>query len=341
MKLNYTVFLCFIFIGYALPVIGQPDDSDCVQSTAQIDLDVNNVKAGLLTGGDMWQDGRYIVPQVTPSTEEVSALYAAALWMGGYDAVGNLKLAAQTYRQNGDDFWPGPISEDGTTEQSICQDWDRHWKINIGDVSDHITDFADNGQIDGEIPNSIKGWPGKGNPFFAEVNGFEMPLREFAPFKDVNQDGLYNPEDGDYPDMKGDQSVWWIYNDVGNIHEVTGADQIGLEISVMAYAFSSTISPSLDNATFYEYTIISKATLPIFDYYVGIFVDPDLGCWTDDFVGYDVDRQMAFVYNGDAADYDCDGVNGYGTEIPMLGVQMLETPTNDTGNPPTSSSFLA
>ncbi|HRG88588.1 MAG TPA: hypothetical protein PLW44_06170, partial [Chitinophagales bacterium] len=39
---------------------------DCVTPTAQFDLDVNNVRARLLTGGDMWwnlSEARYEVPK--------------------------------------------------------------------------------------------------------------------------------------------------------------------------------------------------------------------------------------------------------------------------------------
>jgi len=167
-----------------------------------------------------------------------------------------------------------------------------------------------------------------------------MPFRDFAPFKDINGDGIYNPQDGDYPDIKGDQSIWWMYNDMGNEHEVTGGEQLGVEVGVLAYAFNSTTPPSLDNTTFYEYTIVNRSTELISDYYIGIFADVDLGCWNDDYVGCDVSRQMGYVYNGDAEDeVDCTG-NGYGTEIPMLGIQMLQTPTDLLGNPTPLSSFI-
>lgn len=341
MKLNYILLLLAITIGYLNPINGQ---ADCTQSTSQIDLDVNNVRARLLGGGDMWwdlSDGRYIVPQITPSTQEVSAIFAAAIWMGGYDAGGNLKMAAQTYRQQGNDFWSGPIDDTGSTDQATCQQWDRHWKINLSDVFDHIADYADNGQIDDDIPNSIKGWPGRGNPHFEEVNGFAIPLRRFAPFEDINGDGIYDPQDGDYPGIKGDQSIWWMYNDVGNSHTETGSASIGLEVGVLAYAFNSTSPPSLDNTTFYEYTITNKSTESISDYYIGIFADVDLGCWNNDYVGCDVDRQMGYVYNGEATDPDCNGVNGYGNDVPILGIQMLRTPTDASGNPSPFSSFVA
>ena len=34
-----------------------------------------------------------------------------------------------------------------------------------------------------------------------------------APFVDVDYDGLYNPALGDYPDVMGDQAIFFIFND--------------------------------------------------------------------------------------------------------------------------------
>jgi len=40
---------------------------------------------------------------------ENTVCFSGALWIGGKDNGGNLKLAAMTYRQRGSDFWPGPF----------------------------------------------------------------------------------------------------------------------------------------------------------------------------------------------------------------------------------------
>ncbi|MBK9781978.1 MAG: hypothetical protein IPP55_18365 [Anaerolineales bacterium] len=48
------------------------------------------------------------------------SLFAGAIWIGGLEAgSNNLKVAAQTYRQSGSDFWPGPIDR---TTVSITPD---------------------------------------------------------------------------------------------------------------------------------------------------------------------------------------------------------------------------
>jgi len=319
---------------------------DCSSPTAQSDLDINNVSARMLNGGDMWWDlssGKYIVPKPEPGEPEISALFAGSLWIGGYDAADNLRLAAQTYRQSGNDYWSGPIGQDGTADAESCQNWDRHWTVYGADIAAHRADYEDNFEIDNPIPNSILGWPGRENQFSESINGFALPANEdLAPFVDVNFDGLYDPTDGDYPDIKdSDQGIWWMYNDVGNLHTETGADQIGMQVSVLAYAYAGAPGTAINNTTFYEYWLYNKATATLSDTYIGLFVDVDLGCWTNDYVGCDIDRNMGYVYNAEATDPDCDGVPGYGAEIPMLGVRMIEGPVNDFGDDMTMSSFVA
>ena len=78
----------------------------CTPSTSQTDLDVNNVRATMLGGGDMWWDLNEAQYEI-PKGGFKNSLFAGALWIGGVDDGGQLKAAAQTYRQGGDDFWPG------------------------------------------------------------------------------------------------------------------------------------------------------------------------------------------------------------------------------------------
>jgi len=122
--------------------------ADCTESRAQTDLAINNVRAMLRAGGDMWSDGnlnaRYIVPNVDPSSgePEISALFAGAIWLGAYDDGGNLILAAQTYRADGNDYWTGPLNPDlGTIEKIDCEHWDKHFTVLGDDITALRGDF--------------------------------------------------------------------------------------------------------------------------------------------------------------------------------------------------------
>ena len=342
--------------------------SDCVMGTAMLDLEVNNVRARLQVAGDLWWDGdgkgRYIVPKIEPGSgyEEVSALFAAGVWLGGVDPAGNLKLAAQTYgRYQGiSDFYPGPLTPDGQTNSDQCANWDRLFKVRGDSIRLHIDRFNQSiktGQSydPAMIPISVKGWPARGNQFFQEVHGFELPNtpQGLAFFFDRDGDGDYEPEEGDYPrvEVRGcdaptfpDEMVFWIYNDAGGLHQETRGDAIQMELQATAFAYDDIFE--LENHTFYRYKLINRAIESIDSTYFAFWADPDLGCYTDDYIGCDPERNLAYVYNEDAIDGEigCDdcpqGVSTYCEDIPLIGIDYLRGPLDENGDEIGMSSFI-
>ena len=88
--------------------------SGCQPATAQIDMDINNIRALLMTGGDMWWNiGEGVAAYEIPIGSGKSSQFAASCWIGGHDQQGNLKVAGQTYRQTGNDYWPGVLNTTG------------------------------------------------------------------------------------------------------------------------------------------------------------------------------------------------------------------------------------
>ena len=180
--------LKLLFLLVSLPFLIANAQNDCAPPLAQKDLNINNVRARLTTGGDLWSDSngpKYIVPNVEPGQTEVASLYAGSLWIGGLDDGGNLKLAAQTYgRPNKFDYYPGPfdIDEFPQTDMENCLNWDKFFSMSSTLVAQHKADFEDNEMIDGPIPTEILGWPARGNASFVSVHGFELPDAELAPF---------------------------------------------------------------------------------------------------------------------------------------------------------------
>lgn len=303
---------------------------DCNPSTAQIDLCINNVRARLLTGGDLWWDlsnAQYEVPKVPPGSDavSVSSIFAGALWIGGIDQLEQLKVAAQTYRQTGNDFWPGPLDDNAQVCEEVCADFDQFFQVFSTDIDAFLaTVAASEGKIPvGDIPDDILEWPGANNPHFT---AFTLPENKpLAPFWDVLGDGIYDPTDGDYPVINpdiegvyGDQMIWWVFNDKGNSHTETGGEAIGLEVGGLAFAFAT--NDEINNMTFYKYVVDNKSTQRLDSVFFGQWVDPDLGQFDDDFVGCVVEEDLGFVYNGDANDGE------YGSEPPMLGVDFFKGP---------------
>src|SRR5688500_14622483 len=207
--------------------------SDCAPATMSYDLAINNVRARLLNGGDVWWDldkGQYIVPKVDPSlgVPGVSCLFAGAVWLGGFDDAGNLKIAAQTYRTpTANDFWPGPLSSIGTTGSDTCLNWDRFFVVKGANIRQHILNFK--ASVSEGVPFDCAGvsedllkYPARGNPHWSRFYDFDLPNdnQGLGAFFDANSDDRYDPCDGDYPaiEVKGcpkesnfpDEIVFWV-----------------------------------------------------------------------------------------------------------------------------------
>lgn len=125
--------------------------------------------------------------------------------------------------------------------------------------------------------------------------------------------------------LKGDQTIWWVFNDMGNTHTESLGLPIGLEIRAQAFAFST--NDEINNMTFYSYEIINRSTYELKDTYFSQWVDPDLGNAKDDYVGCDVRRGLGYCYNGTKTDLA--GAGSYSGIPPAVGIDFFQGPYMD------------
>ncbi|PCJ81786.1 MAG: hypothetical protein COA49_04595, partial [Bacteroidetes bacterium] len=323
----------------------------CAPATALRDLEWNNVRALIENGGTLWYDraidkGAHFVPK----DEGVSVVYGGALWLGGISPDQQLKLAAVKYRNSGNDFWPGPLTNTGEAEvsASTCLEYDHFTVTYRSDAMRHRQYFdavaAGTEEIDFPdgytIPPYFSEYPAHGSPAL----GQDFYL---APFKDYNGNGEYDPNNGDYPwydflqeidcqerrredivPLFGDQNYYWIFNDKGNIHSESQGEPIGMEIRAQAFVFST--NDEINNMTFYNYVLINQGTQTLTETYFAQWVDSDLGGHVDDYVGCDVRRGLGYSYNGDQFDEATSYSIGYGLHPPAMGVDFFEGPYQDS-----------
>ena len=237
----------------------------CEPSKSNVDLNVNKVKCRIWINGDMWWDLEGTALYEVPVGSGKNSMFAGAIWIGGKDGAGNLKVAAQTYRQSGSDFWPGPMDTVNTSvSPQTCLKYDKHYKITKSEVKNFHEQYQINQDLNYPIPDIIKNWPGNGDSSVQFRQGLQL-----APYFDSNGDGRYDINDGDYPKynidnnldpcdknlLLGDQTIWWVFNDVGNIHGETESQfPIGVEIQAQAFGFNT--NDEINNMTFYRYKII-------------------------------------------------------------------------------------
>lgn len=353
------LILCATTIVYAQPYQGadvptievdMTKGANCTPPTTTTTMDLNNVRAMIHTAGNLWQvPGQNLAQYEVPKNSGIMALFTSALWLGGTDVNGQLKLAALRYR-NGQDYWTGPLSQGpAETTYENCSFYDKHFITEQDKIREFDAwfqaglDDAANGTNtqstlfpNYEVPLIIKEWPAHGD--LSQGQDYYL-----APFFDRNEDGHYNWEDGDYPwhdihktkectvdrtvSLYGDINYWWVMNDKGNIHTETGADPIGMEIRAQAFAFAS--NDEINNMTFYNYELINRGTQTLYNTYFGCFTDGALGDPFDDYVGCDVNRGLGYYYNGDNHDADNAGFLGYGYTPPAVGVDFFEGPYQD------------
>ena len=196
-------------------------------------------------------------------------------------------------------YWPGPLVQNPVTatvgtKREICSAWDRLFRCNRSTVRKFADDF-DAGIITCEnIPEDIRFWPGKGNPFLKQETSFSVDSattasidNNLANFFDRDSNGVYNPCKGDYPLWAGteadnycstpenpaennirqgaDQVIWWVCNDAGgikNFPENLGLiPEIGMEIHYEAFAYAST--DATNDMTFLRQKLYNKGSFTL------------------------------------------------------------------------------
>ena len=283
------------YISLALPASAQT--GNCPRAEGEAYLDAGDVRARILNNGALFYRGEPHVYEV-PKGSGKNAIFAGGIWIAGL-IDGQLRGAATRYGEW--EYWPGPIDEAGNPPAD-CSLYDRIWEIRRNDIENYLQT--------GEISINLSEWPWQlGAPV---IDGDDDPSN-------------YNLAGGDLPELLGDQRLWWIMNDRGNVHQSSNGEPMGLEVHGSAFAFAH--PGDIGYQTFYLYRLINKNTAPLTEAYFSIFADVDLGDFADDYVGSDSLLHLGYAYNSDNEDT---GGEGYGTGPPAIGFTFLKTPVNDT-----------
>lgn len=329
---------------------------NCVRGRAETDLYINNVRAHLLNSGDLWWNrtvARYGVPALSPDQiangqRQVSPLYAGSIWISG-KVGGNLRMAALRYSQESFQFWPGAIPQGASSiNKTQCDKFDKFWVVNGDEINDAKL---------GKYSDNILNWPGRGNPELIKKGVFTSEdLNEpLAPFYDNDDDGIYNPKEGDLPSIKtvssnsifsgkennkftyADQMIFWVINDVGNDHISPTSTPIGVQMNCLAFAFQT--GDAVNDMTFYTYEVWNKSNVTLNETYMSQYMDADLGNPNDDYVGCDTVRSLGFIYNNDDNDETTSAI-GYQDQPPIFGADFFEGPKKANGQQIGMSSFI-
>lgn len=311
MKIKATLFILLssLFIG----VSAQPITY----------LDIANVRAFISADGNLFQDIINSTPGFeVPKNSNKYSIYASSLWLTSKSFRNGIPHVASAYETYGieNQFQIGPVdivNQQGSSDPQF----NRLWKINKSEINNHIQNWNSSNYV---VPNNISQWPG---------NGTANTAQKLAPFADLDNDNIYEPQDGEYPIIKGDQAVYLILNDyraedttwhLGNVVETYGP--LKIEMHLMLYAFASN-SMAINNTVFVEANVYNRSNSSTDDHSdlrASVFTDFDLGNYADDYVGTNVAQNMFYAYNGDMFDESVNGNSGFGNQLAAQGVLFLD-----------------
>lgn len=286
------------------------------QFVNNVSLDRNNVRCNVYDeGGFFYQNATGMAAYEVPKGSGLSTIFSGSYWVGALDPNGVPHVTGKKYNTGGSDsgFHSGPIANPSYYGSSAYNTAYQNalWKVSQAEIDEHIQLAQTAGYV---VPTSILNWPGNGNVSMGVA-------AQLAPYIDLNHNGVYEPLQGEYPDIRGDEAVYIIMNDESYLPD---GNQLGIELHAMFYQYSA--GNYINNTTFLNLQVFNRSTTPYVQYHQTLFLDFDIGSYSDDFAGCSPEKHLLFAYNGDDIDGSDAGQLGYGVNPPCQGVMCLSHP---------------
>lgn len=236
----------------------------------------------------------YDVPELAPGFEYPRgsgkhAIFAAGLWLGA-QVSGQVRVAIVDY-----DFEFGPGAMIGNTYDAHDRPEYKVYKL--------LRSYPTAAERDAALADYVAGAVPHGAPAVAAVPPASL-------------------------DIGGDQVSWAVFNDADPALHLGVAGHtapLGVEVQQTLLAYDR--SDALGDAVLAQFKLINKGDDLLQSMCIGLWCDPDLGGYLDDFVGCDTTRALGYCYNSDGDDLV------YGTAPPAVGIDILRGPLGSGGTP--------
>lgn len=289
MKLGASLALC-VALAHTSAVAAVP--SSWVRharpaSAQQVDLaqkiDANNLQMALTNEGSFAFDAISLGPGLFyPKGTVASVVFAGGLWLGA-TVGGTPRVTAVDYEF---EFRPGG-AVGGVAEPPGAPDL-RVYKL--------LRNYSDTFQRDEALAEYTAGAVSRGAP----------PVSVLA-------DGSLS--------IRGDQMCWAVYNDLdASAHTSSSGSTSPLQVEIQQTTWAYDGPAPLGNSVFIEFKIVNRGPIAFTDMHLGLFLDPDLGGFTDDLLGCDTTRSLGYCYN--STNFD----QVYGSKPPAVGIDLLQGP---------------
>ena len=331
-KINvYILTILFAFIvSFQVDTLGaekgnrkssKPNLSKANINPAQSVMNINNITSWV--GQDGFHD--WVVASswngAYPKGASVGAIFAEGIVWGGKVSDGGSQLV----RVNGNTYGTG------------CAPITRVFRVRpdyaTGDLSSDAASFFDKplGSVTESDIQQIRDQ--------YATDWAEWPADEGALYKDVNENGQYDP-DVDVPGIPGAAQTLFVKYDDSKSTANYGSIPIGLEVSETYWAYA--YSGALGNVIYKKVDIVYTGTPTsapnsrVDSMFIVQWADSDLGNAGDDFAGCDTSLNLGYSYNSSAIDATYESA---GYVPPAIGYDFLQGVSQFTGNPADSAIF--
>ena len=338
------------------------DDADVMNPTISV-ININNMASWVYKDGGGTTEGSPNGEQVDYPIFTGGLIYEDGMLWGvkanEYPASAPVRVGGSTYYHG---MKAGRViyNADGTVAGADDPANNHAWRVRTdyesGDLSKDVANFyavttaditADQIQaVYDQYAYDWQNWPGDWGAPYEELNGT-------AGYQPASWDaGSASWSNGDIPGYPGaDQTLWTIANDLPTIVDASGtptgvtsntspqlygADPVGVELQLTMWAYAYGASDPLGNIHFKKARMVYTGFEASSEYinpevldtvYFTQWSDPDLGTYTDDYVGCDIDLSFGYVYNGNRLDGVFNGI--YNLPCPAGGYDFLQGPVDN------------
>jgi hypothetical protein len=208
-------------------------------------------------------------------------------------------------------YKPGPYTDLTSYSYDISGKFNESYYLDHEMMNRHVYAIANNIQSY-IIPKAILHWPAHGNLSKGQA-------ADIAPFIDINENGIYEPELGEYPSFPGSKCLFNITH-----QHADELDGLGSGIELHSYLYTFDCEDSLKETIFYRTELYNRSSRNYDSLCFGIHSDIDIGAYNDDYTGTNVGLGLIYGYNGTLTDTGVGGMPGWGDSIPTAGSMFLK-----------------
>ena len=289
-------------------------------------LDHNNTNVSLPRSGNFFYEPVNIAGFESPKNSGNQMMFSMQFYFMGKDANGTLRGSLGGPTTWGKDVFNGPYSN-AASDPNYQQMWDdRAYQFCQEELDNYVYWFnACQGPnqdpqacANATVPSNatltkIFDWPAHGNV----TQGEDYWLAPFYDHPD-SQQGVYDPENGDCPMIKGCCATWRVDNDAGGVHTMSGLDPLNIEMRYMTYQYKN--FGLLNDVTFVEVELINRSNETYSEFAYGINADVFAQTSANNYIGSDSSKSLFYSY------YEDDIHPTFGANSPVLGIVALNQP---------------